>query len=277
MGTARAGARPGQPVGLWHRGLAATLRGVYSGRVRVHGAPASGSDHPRVILASHRNGAIDGTQVRAAYPRAQFLVSIQLLRHAAARLLFTGIPVVRGKDVERYGLNREEVSDPIDAACNHLRAGGELAIFPEGTSEWGFQPLPYRPGAARIVCRLMEEGLEPEVIPMGLFYSRPDRFRSRAELFRGTPVQLPPRGAGDRAEWEAAVNQALAGALDEVSVNCLDQATFDLVQGRAAARARQGESFSEAFLELQAAVAAGGPVPDTSSPARVGPASSGWP
>lgn len=144
-------------------------------------------------------------------------------------------------------------------------------IFPEGTSEWGFQPLPYRPGAARIVCRLMEEGLEPEVIPMGLFYSRPDRFRSRAELFRGTPVQLPPRGAGDRAEWEAAVNQALAGALDEVSVNCPDQATFDLVQGRAAARARRGESFSKAFLELQAAVAAGGPVPDTSSPARVGP------
>lgn len=206
MGGSRAGARPGQPVGLWHRGLAATLRGIYFGRVRVRGAPASGSDRPRVILASHRNGAIDGAQVGAAYPRAQFLVSIQLLRHAAARLLFTGIPVVRGKDVERYGLGREPVSDPIDDACGHLRAGGELAIFPEGTSEWGFQPLPYRFGAARIVCRLMDEGIEPEVVPLGLFYSWPDRCRSRAELFRGTPVQLPPRGAGDQADWEAAVN-----------------------------------------------------------------------
>lgn len=71
-----------------------------------------------------------------AFPWAQFLISYQLLR-----LLFTGVPVARPKDVERYGMDPGEVRDPVQASANHLCAGGDLVIFPERTtSRWGPGP-----------------------------------------------------------------------------------------------------------------------------------------
>lgn len=251
------GATPGTPLDGWHRGLATVLRTVYFGRVRPAGTPHTGPG-PRLVVASHRNGAIDGFQVLAAHPRAQFLVSVQLLRSPVLRLLFTGIPVVRGKDVRRYGIDPRTVSDPVEAGCAHLRAGQDLAIFPEGTSEWGHAPQAYQRGAARIACRLLDEGVAVSVLPVGLHYSTPDAFRSRAEVYEGTPVDLPPRqGRGDR-EWEDAVAGAVAEALDAVSVSCPDVETFARVEAAALRRARAGESYAAAFLEEQARAVQGG-------------------
>lgn len=251
------GATPGTPLDAWHRGLATVLRTVYFGRVRRVGAPQTGPG-PRLVVASHRNGAIDGFQVLTAHPRAQFLVSVQLLRSPVLRLLFTGIPVVRAKDVRRYGIDPGSVSDPVEAGCAHLRAGQDLAIFPEGTSRWGHAPQAYQRGAARIACRLLDEGVDVAVLPVGLHYSTPDAFRSRAEVYEGPPVDLPPReGRGDR-EWEDAVAGAIGDALDAVSVRCPDQATFERVEAAALRRARAAESYAEAFLEEQGSLVGGG-------------------
>ena len=255
------------------------MRTLYFGRVPVldlaRAAPAGheGSTvvqdqttpRPRLIISSHRNGAIDGHQVLAAFPRAQFLVSIQLVRSWFLRLFIAGIPVVRPKDVERYKLDPASVASPVEAGCAHLRRGGDLGIFPEGSSEWGHRPQPYKRGAARIACTLIEEGMGLEVIPVGLFYSNPDRFRSRAEVVRGSAVALPARNGRDRSEWEDEVASVLAGALDEVSVNCPDEQTFERIQAEAldVARTTKGStggssggssaSFAKAFLELQRA------------------------
>ncbi|SDS27506.1 hypothetical protein SAMN04489752_1355 [Brevibacterium siliguriense] len=288
-------------LSLRHRIINAAMRTVYFGRIRVldlsknpdsqsprsasspaEAAPASGADHPaasadspsapgggparrpRLIIASHRNGAIDGHQVLAAFPHAQFLVSIQLLRHWFLRLFIAGIPVVRPKDVERYGLDPASVANPVEAGLAHLRRGGDLGIFPEASSEWGHSPQPYKPGAARIACALIDGGINVEVIPLGLFYSTPDRFRSRAEVVRGPAVTVPDRDGREDKEWEAAVASAMGSALDAVSVNCPDEATFTAVEACALDRARKtsgGEaSYARAFLDLQNA--AGSAVPD---------------
>ncbi|WP_181273077.1 glycerol acyltransferase [Brevibacterium oceani] len=248
-------------LGLRHRIINAAMRTVYFGRVRVldlsQESNSSPTRRPRLIIASHRNGAIDGHQVLAAFPRAQFLVSIQLIRHWFLRLFIAGIPVVRPKDVDRYGLDPASVASPVDAGLNHLRRGGDLGIFPEASSEWGHRPQPYKSGAARIVCTLIDEGTEVEVIPVGLFYSTPDRFRSRAEVVRGPAITLPSRDGRDRREWEAAIASAMESALDAVSVNCPDEATFARIETEALGRARRnpgrGASYAQAFLDLQRA------------------------
>ena len=278
-------------LGWGHRFINAAMRTLYFGRIRVldlSGEPAdlSGESvdreqesadrepetdtsraHPRLIMSSHRNGAIDGHQVLAAFPRAQFLISIQLIRSWFLRLFIAGIPVVRPKDVERYNLDPASVASPVEAGTAHLRRGGDLGIFPEASSEWGHRPQPYKSGAARIACTLIEEGVELEVIPVGLFYSTPDRFRSRAEVVRGKPVTIPDRNGRDRSEWEAEVASAMGSALDEVSVNCPDEETFDRIQARALDIARRtgggsaaGDpaSFAQSFLELQRDLSATG-------------------
>jgi len=235
------------------------LRGFQFGRVAISGAceRPSALRGGRLVLASHRNGAIDGYQVLRAFPGIQFLASVQLLRNRFLRLMFTGIPVVRGKDRERYGIERGAFDDPVAAACAHLRAGGDLAIFPEGTSEWGHRPQPYRAGAARIARVLADEGLSLEVIPAGLFYSAPDRFRSQAEVRVGAPVVLPARDGRDDRGWEQALQEAFSVALDAVSVNCPDSASFEAAQRHATAEMRQGRSFADAFLERQESLRAG--------------------
>lgn len=270
-------------LSLRHRIINAAMRTVYFGRVRVldlsrgqetqatasspaEAAPTPTADRPspdadlpnrrpRLIIASHRNGAIDGHQVLAAFPRVQFLVSIQLLRHWFLRLFIAGIPVVRPKDVERYGLDPASVANPVDAGLAHLRRGGDLGIFPEASSDWGHRPQPYKSGAARITCTLIDEGTEVEVIPVGLFYSTPDRFRSRAEVVRGPAVTIPARDGRDRDEWESEVASAMGSALDAVSVNCPDEAAFARIEAEALDRARRtpgpSASYAKAFLDLQ--------------------------
>lgn len=244
-----------------------TLRFLYFGKIPVldRDEARSGSVGPRLIVASHRNGAFDGHQVLAAFPHAQFLVSIQLLRHWFLRLLVAGIPVVRPKDVQRYKLDPSSVADPVQAGCAQLRRGGDLAVFPEGTSEWGHQPQRYQRGAARMACTMLSEGTQVEVVPVGLFYSTPDRFRSRAEVVRGGPVALPVQGDLSARDWEATVAQAIGEALDAVSVNCPDEETFRRIQAQALHLARRSKPrlassravFARSFLQLQGDVAAG--------------------
>lgn len=249
----------------WHRLASTLLRGFQFGAVAISGdrTRPSALRGGRLVLASHRNGAIDGYQVLRAFPGIQFLASAQLLRNRFLRLMFAGIPVVRGKDRERYGMERGAFADPVTAACAHLRADGDLAVFPEGTSEWGHRPQPYRAGAARIARVLTDEGLDLEVIPVGLFYSAPDRFRSLAEVRVGAPVALPTRNGRDDRGWELALQEVFSAALDAVSVDCPDAASFEDAQRHAGAAMRHGQSFAGAFLERQNMLRTGAaPAPD---------------
>ncbi|MGO1927248.1 MAG: hypothetical protein ACTH1T_16545 [Brachybacterium tyrofermentans] len=189
---------------------------------------------------------------------------MQLLR-GPLRLLFTGIPVIRQRDVERYGMDRSSVNDPVSAGADHLSAGGDLVVFPEGTSEWQHTAGAYQRGAAKIYCRLQEAGVDVDVIPVGLFYLAPERFGTIAELWCGPAVDLPQGTDGPRIEREKRAHAILSEALDEVSVHCPDPQTFDLVQQRATDRARAGESFAAAFLDEQARTASAAEVPARTS------------
>ncbi|MDR2188984.1 MAG: hypothetical protein LBE62_13240 [Azonexus sp.] len=231
---------------------------IYFSRRRIVGAPPR--QRPcQLIVCSHRNGAIDGYGVKSLFTRALFPLSVQLLRNPLLRLMFTGIPVVRQKDRERYGIPASAGGSVIQASCAHLRAGGVLAMFPEGSSEWGPHPLPYQPGTARIVRILLEEGAPLEVVPLGLFYRAPDRFRSSVDMLLGEPIALPARQEEDKRQWEQRINTALAEALDAVSVNCPDVATFERVERLAGADADNGQSYALAFKHWQRQAAEGLP------------------
>lgn len=266
-----AGERPPRRASLspWHRAVATAMRRAVFGPVRQGGTDPGPRRRPRLIIASHRNGAVDGSVVLSAFPYAQHLVSKQLMR-GPLRALFTGIPVIRSKDMERYGMDPSGVSDPVTAGADHLTAGGDLVIFPEGTSEWRYAPGSYRRGAAKIWCRLREAGVEVDVIPVGHFYAAPERYGSIAELWLGPAVDLPDTLEGPHLERENQVHALLSEALDAVSVNCPDPSTFDDVQFRAAARARAGESFAAAFLDEQRA-ATSPPSPAVAEETPAGP------
>lgn len=251
----RIGARAPRTPG-WHRFVAWTLRNFYF-RVRVVGSRRP--VRPRtLVVSSHRNGAIDGYLVLAAFPRAVFLASAQLLRNPLLRLMFAGIAVVRAKDAQRHHLDPRRFDSPVGAALSCLEQGGCVAVFPEGTSQWGPKPLPYAQGAARVAClSWWREGVPPQVIPVGLFYRCPDRFRSRAEVLVGEPVALPERAGRELEAWVADTAAAIGAALDSVSVHCPDVDTFERVELQAAADSRFGRSYALAFKAREASVRRG--------------------
>ncbi len=223
--------------------LGGLLRTLYYRRVDILGTPCR--DRPTLYLLSHRNGAIDGIVYQKAVADTPSLISVQLLR-GPLRLLFDGIPVVRGKDRARYGIPADAVAAPVAAAIAQLRAGGSLALYPEGTSDWGYRPLPYHSGMAVIAAKLLAAGVDFVVQPAAAYYSKPDGFRSRVSLIFGAP--FVPQG-----ESVAALQKELAAALDAVSVNCADAAHFNQVQHAAWQAAQQGEDYGVAFLRAQRA------------------------
>ena len=171
---------------LWYQLLSQLCAGCYFSRVEV--LPARPRLHgPTLLVALHRNGAVDGWVYKSIFPSAVFLIAAQLRKNLLARLFFTGISVVRDKDDGDRSVNAESME-----RCQQLLAsGGVLAIFPEGTSSLGPRHLPFKSGAARIACDASQRSLPLTVLPLGITYDAPSTFRSRVQVIIGSPLTLP--------------------------------------------------------------------------------------
>lgn len=243
----------------WHRFISWLMRTLFF-RITVTGASVDISHVPgrrRIILCSHRNGAVDGYVAHHLFPQAVALISVQLLRQWFLRLMFTGIPVVRAKDKVRYGLIGNEVANPVVAGLQSLDQGKTLMIFPEGSSEWGPHPLPYEKSVGRFIRLALKENEPLEIIPLGLFYCAPDRFRSRVEIQVGEPLLLKAVPGNHKRAEEARVQEAFTQALDSVSVNCPDEASFARVEALAREAYLKGESYANAFKRFEGEARAG--------------------
>ncbi|EOD6329622.1 lysophospholipid acyltransferase family protein [Providencia stuartii] len=243
----------GKPLPLYYRIVSSTIRRIYYPNCSLVGhVPLQQTNKPTLFLCSHRNSAFDGYLTLKVSPLGQALASIQLLNSFIMRLYFTGIPVVRKKDKERLGISASSFENPVDAGVEHLKAGGSLFLFPEGSSEWGHRPLPYQRGAARIIRTLLSQQIEFNIVPLGLFYAMPDRFASHAEIYVGKPIQITAQEneESDR-EWEKRIHTQISQSLDDVSVNCPDEETFKHAEQYASHAFMQGDSYAEAFLRYQ--------------------------
>lgn len=188
---------------------------VFFDRVTVihpQNIPKSG---PVLFLALHRNGAVDGFIYHTIIPESVFMVSMQLRRNWFARLFFSGIEVTRDKD--RNGGNADN-SEAVEECAAHLRAGGKLFIFPEGTSSLGPRHLPFKSGAARLVDAMMESGGPmPAVVPVGIHYECGWACRSQVEVVFGPALNLDLAGTTRRRLVE--IKQRIQTALEAVGAN----------------------------------------------------------
>ncbi len=92
--------------------------------------------------------------------------------------------------------------DSFRAAHALLHAGGALLIFPEGSSVRTRRLRPFKLGAARIALGAEARhgwALGVQLVPVGLTYAAPARFRSRVERRIGPPIAV----AAYRARYEA--------------------------------------------------------------------------
>lgn len=203
---------------LWYRILLRVTTRIYYRRVRVvHLAPVAIGDGPVLFVGLHRNGAVDGMLYKSVFPRAVFVIARQLLRSWFARLYFTGIPVTREHDDNPA--SRRDNPRSLDRAVDHLASGGQLFILPEGTSDLGPRHLPFKPGAARVLASALERGIQPLVLPLGIFYESAPSFRSDVCIVVGTPIDLVlPSSISDRQSRIGELMTRLTAALEAIAV-----------------------------------------------------------
>jgi 1-acyl-sn-glycerol-3-phosphate acyltransferase len=236
-----------------HRLLHRACLALYFDRCSLRNPSNLPRGGPALYLGLHRNGALDGLAYRRFLPRATFMISRQLVRSPLSRLLFDGIAVARNDaEGDRAG-NRDAMRE-----CRKLLdAGGELFIFPEGTSTLGPHHLPFRPGAAAILADWLLDGGDRAlpVVPLAICYDDPTRFRSRVEVIAGPPVALPDPSGATREDLVARIAADISRALESVGANFPDERAQDVSRALAAIRCADGRhSFHAALKALEKGV-----------------------
>ena len=223
----------------WYTFLSTLCARGYFSRIRVIGAERLPGGGPLLYAGLHRNGAVDGFVYKAIFRRAIFLIAAQLQKNLFSKMFFTGIPVVRDKDAGDRGMNAEAMQ-----RCQELLAsGGELFVFPEGTSSLGPQHLPFKSGAARIAMAAWQAGIPIKIVPLGIHHNAPATFRSLVEVIVGEPMdsenvaKLPP------GEQISETKRAVTEALEKVGVNVESMEYFGEISMIGAMTAPAGRYF----------------------------------
>jgi 1-acyl-sn-glycerol-3-phosphate acyltransferase len=200
---------------LWYRGCHWLCVRIYFERLTVLHPGRLPEGGPALYVALHRNGAVDGFVYHQVVPRGIFLVSTQLLRGFFARLFFCGIAVARKHDEEDHSQN-----DAALRQCIQLLAdGGELIVFPEGTSSLGPSHLPFKSGAVRIALDALARGVPLRIVPLGIHYERAWAFRSKVEVVVGEPVSTElPAGLSELGRLKE-MRRRMTIALESVGTN----------------------------------------------------------
>lgn len=121
----------------------------------------------------------------------------------------------------------------------HLNKGGCIGIFPEGGSHDRSDLLPIKAGVAIMALGALAEhpDCNVKIVAVGMNYFHPHKFRSRAVLEFGHPMDIPKKlVAGYKAGGEAK-REAVKGVLDivtdglrAVTVRCSDWDTLMTIQ-----------------------------------------------
>jgi glycerol-3-phosphate O-acyltransferase/dihydroxyacetone phosphate acyltransferase len=232
----------------------------------VVGAERIPRDRPLVLVANHVNGLVDPVLVLGPLPvHPRFLakstlwkipVLAQLLnaaraipghRRQDAPAASTGGSADANRNDDTFARCYEALADADGTGARTARTGA-LALFPEGTShnEPALQPL--KTGAARIVLEA-ETRLGPlgvRIVPVGLTFDERGRFRSRALVRVGEPLDPAPELAiykEDPIAASRALTARIDRALHQVTLNYSSWDESRLI-------ARAADLFARPGLEL---------------------------
>src|SRR5688500_13348298 len=148
--------------------LLATFRGLvrlYFRRIERVGEPPAPDVRGRVFVSNHHNALIDPILVLTdaaceISPIAKStLWSVPGLRWLLDRA--GAVPIVRRKDSPDKTAVGAGPNDAFDQIAAHLGGGGNILIFPEGTSHSESQLAPLRTGAARMLLAAEHRGGVP--------------------------------------------------------------------------------------------------------------------
>ncbi len=192
--------------------------------VEVVGAENIPHGVPLVLVANHHNSLVDPILVLGTTGvHARFLAKATLWDVPPTRFLLNlaaVIPVYRAQD----GADMSKNDETFVRCWDVLAAGGAIALFPEGISHDEPHLAKLKTGVARIVIGAAERlGVRNSwIVPVGLTFEQKGKFRSRALITIGAPLDPAPwiaEHASDPASAVRGLTAALKSALERVTLN----------------------------------------------------------
>lgn len=215
-------------VPLWRRCFYRFITSLYFQRITLLHPERLPQSGPVLYLGLHRNGAVDGFVYDRVLRAPVFMISTQLRKNWFSRLFFDGIAVTRSKDEGDHALNDAALRRCLD----HLRAGGELFVFPEGTSSLGPRHLPFKSGAIWLLLDYLENARVPlHVVPLGIHYESPWSFRSKVEVVVGPAISTELPVETSRLEKLKILKRRAQAALEQVGINAPSKEYQEMIQG----------------------------------------------
>ena len=192
---------------------------VYFRDVEVVGAPGPDA-RGRIFGANHVNGIVDPLVVLTSVGCDIAPVAKSTLwKVPGLRWLLDvadAVPVVRKRDDP--SLPRGSNDDVFDRVATHLDAGGNILIFPEGTSHNEPHLIGLKSGAGRMLARAREKGASGlSFQAVALEFDARDEFRSRALVVFG-PVRSVDELAASSDDLPHAITDVLFADLSELVV-----------------------------------------------------------
>jgi len=166
------------------------------------------SDKPVLLLPNHRSAFMDPIVIASQIKRTTyFLVRGESFGNPAMVKIFNRlkmIPIYRREyDPDKIGQNKD-----IFKYCHELmERRGCLMIFPEGICQTKYLLAPLKSGAGRIILEAESKNnfeLDIHVIPIGINYSNPHRFRGNLTIDIGDPIKpIKYKEQYEADPWEA--------------------------------------------------------------------------
>jgi glycerol-3-phosphate O-acyltransferase / dihydroxyacetone phosphate acyltransferase len=207
------------------RWLFRRVMAIYFRDIEVVGDVPAKNTGGRIFCGNHVNGLVDPTLVLTMAPCDVSPVGKSTLwKIPGLRWLLEAVdavPIVRRRDVpEKTAAQNEEVFDKV---AEHLARGGNILIFPEGTSHNEPHLLGLRTGAGRMLARAKERAPDHTYTFQAVALEFEDRttFRSRALVVFG-PVRDVPAAPGD--DLARAITEQVRADLSDLLV---EGATWD--------------------------------------------------
>lgn len=196
---------------------------AYFRRVRIKGKNKIKKGTPTIFISNHPSAFMDPVSVGVFIrPTIYFLAAGEYMgsgfKFWFMNKMLNMIPIYRPETMPDDTTKNNQI---FEKCIEHLTKGRSILVFPEGVSSPDKRILPLKTGVARIVrATELEHGLKAgvKIIPIGLNYSDPHKFRSDLFINVGDPIDAADYLSDDPTKEQEEV-KALTARMEEALID----------------------------------------------------------
>jgi 1-acyl-sn-glycerol-3-phosphate acyltransferase len=202
---------------------------VFFRRIEVVGLENIPSDGAVVFAGNHPNSLIDPLLIiTTCGKKVHFAAKDTLFKSRLLRQFLRGLGAVPVSRRDDHGGGKVDNEAAFTAMFEVLGRRGAIGIFPEGLSHDESRLAKLKTGAARLALGAATRAPDVPiyVVPTGLVFINPKRFRSRVLVQYGTPIRIDAgwrdRQAADPVAAAKGLTAELDAALRALTINAPD-------------------------------------------------------